>query len=249
MESYPLGLRVALSQLAGCAMLTAGVLFGPMDSAARALAVGACAGACAASLAGFRFPGWPWLSGALACATAGLFRGAWGWDVWVNHLTLCMLCLVAYAAIWPTVQGFLAQFFGLGTDRIEYPVDLNRESAPMWLGRGLCTSLAAALLIPLLLLALGSAAQWHAALAAFALAAWLTVALAALQPEWLLSGTLLGCFVLLVCSAPLAALGIVTPVAECDPSWLVGQLMTGSCVGFWWGLWQQAYAPSARRSS
>src|SRR5687768_1293187 len=128
MQQYPLSARIALSQLAGCALLATGVLLGPVDTLPRALVVGACAGVAASALAGFRFPGWPWFSAGLACSLTGLLRQQWDINQWALQLLLGVCCVLAYVLVWPLAQALLAHVFHVDTQEYVDPTHTDPDA-------------------------------------------------------------------------------------------------------------------------
>jgi hypothetical protein len=244
MDVYPLGPRVTFSQIAGCGLLAAGVLFGPVDTIPRALVVGACAGCAASALAGMRFPGWAWFSAGLACSAAGLLRQQWGLEQWALQLLLCCCCVLAYTTVWPVAQATLMYVFNVEMQDYHEPyAEAEEEPALSWLLRGLYVTLLASLGTTIGLLLLGPASQWFGGPAWLLLSFWLGSAFTGLRPEWLLGGVLFGLCLLL----GLAGLNLAPLVLPCllvnDSYWLVGQALAWSTLGHWLSLWQQGPLP------
>ncbi|MBN9418138.1 MAG: hypothetical protein J0I12_22000 [Candidatus Eremiobacteraeota bacterium] len=242
MHRYPLGLRVWLAQVLGSLLLCAGVLFGPADNLARALAVGACASSLASATAGFRYPGWPWFSAGLACSLAGLLRQHYQLDDWPWQLSLATSSLVAYVVVWPIAQGTLIHVFNVETQDYESPPGSSQSSFLS----GLNVTLYSAIATPVLMLLLGTSAFWFAGLGWLFLAIWLTHAYPGTRPEWNLLGNLSGLALLSNLSGtpllPLAQPCLLT----LDSFWLVGQTAVWTSLGVWCAHWHHGYLQSAR---
>lgn len=235
MHRYSLSLRVWLAQILGSALLCAGVLLGPADNPARALAVGACASSLASALAGFRYPGWPWFSAGLACSLAGLLRQHFQLDDWPWQLALAASALVAYVIFWPIAQGTLIHVFNVETQEYEQPPESQHGG---FLG-GLNVTLYSAIATPVILLALGAASQWFAGLAWCFLAVWLAHAYPGTRPEWHVLGNLCGLALL----SNLGATPLQPMAKPClltlDSFWLVGQTAAWTSLGVWCAQWHQ----------
>lgn len=244
MHRYPLGLRVWLAQILGSLLLCAGVLFGPADNLARALAVGACASSLASATAGFRYPGWPWFSAGLACSLAGLLRQHYQLDDWPWQLSLATAALVSYVVVWPIAQGTLIHVFNVETQDYESPPGSSQSS---FLG-GLNVALYSAIATPVLLLLLGASASWFAGVGWLFLAIWLTHAYPGTRPEWNLLGNLSGLALLSNLSGtPL--LPIAQPcLLTLDSFWLVGQTAAWTSLGVWCAHWHHGYLTHSRRA-
>ncbi|MFN8609375.1 MAG: hypothetical protein U0931_17685 [Vulcanimicrobiota bacterium] len=244
MHRYPLSLRVWLAQILGSLLLCAGVLFGPADNPARALAVGACASSLASALAGFRYPGWPWFSAGLACSLAGLLRQHYQLDDWPWQLSLATSTLVAYVIFWPIAQGTLIHVFNVETQDYE----LQTESSQGGFLGGLNVALYSAIATPVMLLALGSASHWLAGLAWLFLALWLAHAYPGTRPEWHLLGNLSGLALL----SNLAGTPLLPMARPClltlDSFWLVGQTGAWTSLGVWCAQWHFDHYLGSRRS-
>lgn len=250
MHHYSLGWRVWLAQILGSVLLCAGVLFGPADNLARALVVGACASTLASALAGFRYPGWPWFSAGLACSLAGLMRQHFQIDDWPWQVSLATASLIAYVLIWPVSQATLVHVFNVETQEYETP---PASSQSTFLG-GLSCTLYSAMATPVLLLLVGSSAQWFAGPGWLFLAIWLAHAYPGTRPEWQLLGNLSG--IALFSNLATAFDGSLLPLARpclltVDSFWLVGQAATWTSLGVWCSQWHHGYlaaidSPSAR---
>lgn len=237
MDQYPLSWRVALSQVLGSLIFCLGVLAGPADSIPRALAAGAFAGTAASALAGFRFPGWPWFSVGLASCLAGSLRQHWGLSDWPLHMLWSLSAMLGWVLIWPLAQAFLIQVFGVETQAYENAWEGWPGSRLPPLLRGALSLLLSCLGTTVLLLLLGPAAGWLAAVAWWALAIWITHGCAGSRPEWQLVGAFFGVGLLLL----LPSWGLDSPVQRilgpCDPYWLLGQACLAIPLGYWVSQW------------
>lgn len=244
MEGYPLALRAMLSQLVGCLFLAVGVLWGPVDSLPRALAVGVFAGCAASGLAGFRFPGWPWFSAGLGCSLAGLLRDRWSASDWSLPLVWTLGLTLAYVLVWPLAQAFLIYTFQVETQDYEPPWGQAGAGNPLL--RGVVGLALAAALSALVLLGLGPSARWFLGPASLVLGSWLTTAFSLHRPEWLLCGTLAG-----LLSLSLAApVSVARPALMCnDPYWLVGQSICWLCLGYWLSLTRLTQLTASSRAA
>lgn len=245
MDRYPLGWRLILAQLAGCLLLCAGVIWGPVDNLPRAFGVGLCAGTAAGALAGFRFPGAPWFSAGLACSLAGLMRSRPCHEDWDLMLLWSAASALAYVLIWPVSQATLIHVFQVDTQDYFRPYANSELSWWQRLLRGLTVVCLGALGGALALVALGTSAQWFCAAAWFGLAFWLTCAFPGLRPEWQMIGAFLGLTLL----GTLLSFPVRPVVLPClllnDSYWLAGQALSATALGYWMGLWQQGEGVAA----
>ena len=240
MAQIPLGIRVALAQLAGCLLLCVGVLLGPVDDLPRALVVGLCAGSTASALAGFRYPGWPWFSAGLACALTGVLRQHLRADDWLLQWLWSSTSLMAFVVIWPVSQAFLIHVFHVETQEYEDPFADSEPSSGARPLRGLACSILSATATMLMLLLLGASSPWMAGPAWYLLAVWLSHAFPALRPEWQLMGILLGLALLAGLGSHPELKSLARPCLLIQDSfWLCGLGVVSTTLGYWCSLWHQ----------